>query len=262
MGDCKVIPLWRGRKSGLPTWGPTMEVHRADRPRATPGPAVVIFPGGGYQVNAPSESLPVVRWLCDAGFHAVLAFYRVAPCAYPAAVADAMRAVRLTRHHAAELGIDPERIGMVGFSAGGHLAGLVSFAPHLMADPDDDLAATISPRPQRLALVYPVGSFLPPTHEGSVARFCGVDSPDADLRARFSLERLVDRDAPPVLIAHAADDLTVPLTSSLTLARAYRENNVDVSAHVFPRGGHGFVLEPPDAGAAWPDPLRLWFEQL
>lgn len=206
---------------------------------------MVVCPGGGYGRHAPHEGEPVARWLASLGIAALVLDYRVAPHRHPASLRDGQRAVQLARHHAAGWGIDPARIGMLGFSAGGHLAAAVGTFPDA-ADPDsDDPVARQRSRPDLLALAYPVISFGERRHQGSTDNLLGPGATEA-ARDAVSLERLVEARTPSAFLWHTADDRSVPVEHSLLFASALGRHGVPFALHVYPHGRHGLGLAEDD----------------
>jgi acetyl esterase/lipase len=230
----------------------------APRRDPAPRPAVVVCPGGGYAGLAPHEGLPVARWLCGLGVDAFVLRYRVAPHRHPAPLQDAQRALRTVRHRAGEWGVDPGRVGILGFSAGGHLA--ATAGTH--GDPGNAAAADPverqSSRPDLMVLCYAVLTFGPFGHEGSLRNLLGPDAPPA-LRASLSLETRVREDTPAAFLWHTADDQGVPVENSLLFAMALRRAGVPFALHVFEHGRHGLGLaeEDPDVGA-WTVRCEAW----
>lgn len=214
--------------------------------------AVLICPGGGYNVQAPHEGQPFAQLFAMNGIVGVVLTYRVNPDRYPGAYADACRAMRILREKAEKYNIDPTKLGIMGFSAGGHLASTVATQPDLYKDPQDDLADRISARPDRLMLGYPVISFIDDfAHSGSARSLLG-DDPDPSLMQQLSNNRQVTEKNPPAFIFHTADDKGVPVQNSLTFTEACLQHNVPVELHIYPKGEHG-------VGMALNDPsLRSW----
>lgn len=220
-----LVPLTEYRVSG-------------DRPRG----AVVVCPGGGYAHLAPHEGEPIAKWLNSLGISAVVAHYRRAPNRHPVPLQDAQRAIRHVRFHAAEWNVRPDRIGILGFSAGGHLA--ATAGTHFDAGNPDaaDPIDRVSCRPDAMVLCYPVITFeAPHRHVGSMNNLLGENPPD-DLRLSLSNELQVTSRTPPAFLWHTADDAGVPVENSLLFAQAMRKNNAPFSLHVFPSGRHGLGL--------------------
>ncbi len=257
----RITPLW---PDGSPLNGrnpqdrPRLEIYAPIEPHLTEAPAVIICPGGGYSHLAPHEAAPVAWMLARHGFAALVCHYRVAPNRYPAAYADVSRAVRVARRMAPELHIDPARIALMGFSAGGHAAVTVATRPDLYREPADNLAGTVSARPDRTILAYPVVSMLEEPHLGCLENLLGPD-PDVALRTALSAERWVSADTPPVFLFHTADDPSVPAGHSLRYAAACLAHGVPVEMHLFSHGHHGVGLAQDfPALAPWPHLLLTW----
>jgi acetyl esterase/lipase len=221
--------------------------------------AMVVCPGGGYGMLASDhEGVQFARLFASKGMVAAVLTYRVAPNKFPAPYADAVRAMRIVRSRASEFGIDPSRIGLMGFSAGGHLASTVATQPQLYKDPEDSLAASVSARPDRVVLGYPVITFGEFTHAGSVKNLLG-DNPSAAQREQFSGELHVGPQTPPAFIFHTADDGAVPVQNAFLFAEACVKNKVHVALHVYPRGKHGvgMALDNPEL-SGWTEVLLRW----
>lgn len=212
-------------------------------------PAVLVLPGGGYRRISMTEAEPVARWLNGLGFHAAFARYPVAPARHPAAAEFASSALALLKSDRSPLPNDPDRVAVLGFSAGGHLAAT--------------LATSSVPRPDLCVLSYPVISLVEDAHEGSRQNLLGPD-PEPGLAELLSAERRVDASTPPTFVWHTAEDPTVLVSNSLRYAEALWRRGVHVELHVFNEGGHGLSLAAgPDSarlGAAqWPSLCRAWF---
>jgi acetyl esterase/lipase len=212
---------------------------------ATPTAAVVVCPGGGYRMLAAHEGEPIARWLNSLGIAAFVLEYRYAPERHPAPLHDAQRAIRLVRHYAAEWNIAPDRVGILGFSAGGHLA--ATAGTHYDAgDPHAaDLVDRHSSRPDLIVLCYAVITFMPGGHSGSMGNLLGENPPD-DLRALLSNELHVTAETPPAFLWHTAEDASVPVEDSLLFASAMYRARVPFELHVFPQGRHGLGLAVDD----------------
>jgi acetyl esterase/lipase len=212
-----------------------------------PHPAMVVCPGGGYRRHAPHEREPVARWLNGLGIAAFVLEYRVAPQRHPAPLEDATDAIRTVRQRAAEWRVDPSRVGILGFSAGGHVA---ASAGTLAEDP--------SGRPDLVVLCYPVISFGEHRHDGSMLNLLG-DDPPADAQAALSLETRVSAETPPAFLWHTAEDGAVPVENSLLFAAALARHDVPFALHVFPHGRHGLGLAEgePEVGA-WTSLCAAW----
>lgn len=266
-GAPKVVRLWEG---DAPEAQGTQE---ADIPTLTiyppaegknNGAALVVCPGGGYGGLAAHEGKPVAEWFASLGGTGLVLRYRLGPkYHHPAEMHDVQRALRYTRAHAQQWGIDPTRIGVIGFSAGGHLASTA--ATHF--DSGDAGAADpvekVSCRPDFAVLVYPVISMHPPiTHGGSRKNLLG-DSPDEHLVDLLSNEKQVTEKTPPTFLVHSSDDHAVPVENSLNFALALSGHKVPFEMRIFSHGGHGFGLGGNDPElTTWPRDVALWLEHM
>lgn len=206
-------------------------------------PAMLVIPGGGYGcVCADREGAPIAKAFMERGFTAFVLGYRVAPERYPAPLIDGARAIAYIRENCDALGVDPDRIFTVGFSAGGHLVGLLAthhkYAEELLSLPENFT------RPSGSVYCYPVVSASCATHGGSFANLLGKPLSDytEDEKVRFSIEKCVNSETPPAFIWHTAKDELVPPLGSLKLAEAYMAAGVPVSMHLYPYGTHGVAL--------------------
>lgn len=204
-------------------------------------PCLVVCPGGGYGRKAMHEAIPVAHWLNALGVSALVLDYRVAPHRHPAPLTDAQRLIRLARHNAAEWDIDPKRIGILGFSAGGHLAAAASTLFDGGDPAAEDPVERQSSRPDASILCYPVITFGEHRHDGSMRNLLGK-RPLPRLRIDLSLESRVTPETPPTFLWHTADDSAVPVENALLYARACHANRVPFALHVFPEGRHGLGL--------------------
>jgi xylan 1,4-beta-xylosidase len=226
------------------------------------GTAVIVCPGGGYaRLAIANEGEGVARRLQADGITTFILEYRLAEYGHPAPLQDVLRAVRLLRSRAPELGIRPDRIGVMGASAGGHVA---ASAATLFDAPEGRTGAALdatSARPDFVALLYPVITMAPPfAHEGSRRALLGAAPPDA-LVDRLSLDTQVRRDTPPVFLVHTAEDTSVPLENSLLFYQALRRAGVSAELHLFERGAHGFGTRD-DLGptSGWVDRWLEWMQ--
>lgn len=229
----------------------------------TQGPrgAVIVLPGGGYRMRAEHEGDPIARWVNSLGYHAFVVSYRVAPHRHPAPMQDAQRAIRIVRHRASEWGIAPDAIGVIGFSAGGHLVATVSTQFDLgRADASDPVLQT-SCRPDFAILCYPVISFIEEVHQGCIDNLLG---PDADVASRreMSAELNVTADTPPSFIWHTVEDQSVPVNHPLVYARALGASGVPYALHIFPAGRHGLGLADGHPAGAWTALASTWMAGL
>jgi acetyl esterase/lipase len=228
---------------------------------------MLVLPGGGYHLLAAHEGETYARWLAARGVHAAVLDYRLASAGYrhPAMLSDAARGLRLLRARARREGRDPARIGVIGSSAGGHLAALLStlFAHADAVDPLTDEIARESARPDATVLCYPVISFAEDfTHQDSRDRVLGP-APEAALVDLLSAERQVHTDCPPAFVWHTAEDRSVPMANSLAYAQACWSAGVACALHIFPKGAHGLGLGRPEKPAPpWAPLLEHWLGEL
>lgn len=223
-----------------------------------PRGAVIVCPGGAYEHLAPHEGEPIARWANSLGYSAFVLHYRLAQ--HPAPLEDAQRAVQLVRAKASEFNILPEKIAILGFSAGGHLAASAGTFFTSGDSTAKDPIERCSSRPDAMILCYPVISFGPYGHRGSMVNLLGGE-PSEDLRERLSLENSVTKETPPCFIWHTADDEAVPVENSLLFARALREKKVPFALHIYPEGRHGLGLGE-GLEASWTELCGKWLGSL
>lgn len=223
--------------------------------------AILICPGGGYYVQAPHEGEPFARLFSLYGIVGVVLTYRVFPDRYPGSYSDACRAMRVLRKNAEKYQIDPTRIGIMGFSAGGHLASTVATQPDLYKNPEDDLSDHFNARPDRVILGYPVISFIDDfAHEGSKISLLG-EAPAPAMVKQLSNNYQVTENTPPAFLFHTASDQGVPVYNSLSFAEACVKNKVPVALHVFPEGRHGVGMAKDDSQLSiWTENLINWLQ--
>jgi len=225
------------------------------------GTAVVVCPGGGYRNLAMDhEGDQIAKWLNSLGVSAFVLKYRLGPkYHHPVELGDAQRAIRTVRAKAAEYRVATDRIGIMGFSAGGHLASTAGThfdaGDASAADPID----RVSSRPDFLVLGYPVISFTTPyTHKGSLQNLLG-DNPDPKLVESLSNELQVTAQTPPTFLFHTTADATVPVENSVLFYLALRKAGVPAEMHIYERGPHGLGLASLDeALSSWPSRLAAW----
>lgn len=223
--------------------------------------AIIICPGGGYVERAFHEGEPVALWLNSIGISAFVLNYRVAPSyRYPYPFMDIQRATRLVRYHADEWHIDPNRIGVMGFSAGGHLASTLGTHFDSGCPDAEDPIDRITCRPDAMILCYPVITFGEYRHHGSMISLLG-DNPSDDMIKFLSNELHVSSDTPPTFLWHTADDEVVAVENSLLFARALRRCGVPFELHVYPHGPHGLglALEEPSV-KSWTELCARWLK--
>lgn len=208
---------------------------------ATARGAVLVCPGGGYGGRSPREADPVARRFNSLGFHAFVVHYSVAPRRHPLPVADISRAVRIVRSRAEEWKVNPSKIAVCGFSAGGHLAassGVLYGRDYLQ---EDGSMGRVSNRPDALILSYPVITSGEWAHRGSFDNLLG-ESPAPEALRETSLELQVSAKTPPAFLWHTVDDGAVPVENSMLFASALRKHGVPFEMHLYPSGPHGYAL--------------------
>jgi acetyl esterase/lipase len=222
---------------------PTIAVYKPAKPN---GAAVIVAPGGGYSILAiEHEGTQTCEWLNTLGVTAILLKYRVPKREMQmpdnlAAIQDAQRAVSLVRANAKEWGLDPKRIGMLGFSAGGNLTAWACLAGKRHYEPVDD-ADKLPSKPDFAALIYP--AYL------------------VDAKGELKPEYQPTKDSPPMFFAHANDDPVTPLSSAMLYA-ALKKQGVPAELHIFATGGHGYGMKKsPNPVSAWPDRCGDWLKQ-
>lgn len=244
---------------------PTLIAFRPEHPN---GSALLMAPGGGYAwVVMDKEGYEAAERFARAGVTVFVMTYRLPQEGWSAGPAtplqDAQRALRVIRARAGDFKVDPRRVGVIGFSAGGHVAGGLTLKFDKPAYPAVDSADLASARPDFSVLIYPVATLATPyAHPGSRRNLLG-DAPTPAAIAEWSLETNARPDAPPVFIVHAVDDASVPVENSLQLFDALRARKVLVEMHLFEEGGHGFGLRfaVGKPAAAWPDLVLGWMKR-
>jgi acetyl esterase/lipase len=282
----KILPLWEAdppnyRETGEVTIWDTSDIVRVrlvQKPdiavflpskKNASGEAVVICPGGGYNILAYDwEGSDIARWLNSHGIAAFVLKYRlpgsksnVVPHKSP--LMDAQRAVRMVRYNAERWHIDQDKIGIMGFSAGGHLASTLS--THFdSGDPSSvDPIERASCRPDFSLLVYPVISFTGEfTHSGSRNALLG-ENPDEELVEYYSNELQVTEQTPPAILIHSDDDTGVPVENSIVYYQALRAHKIPSELHIYPYGGHGYSLAIGQGHlSTWPDRVIDWIKYM
>ncbi len=270
-GTPEVVPLWPGRAPGAvgddARDRPTLTVYRpfGRKPTDPPTAAVVIAPGGGYVFLATNhEGRQVANDLNALGLTAFVLRYRVGPrYRHPVPLGDAQRALRLVRARAAEFGVRPDQVGILGFSAGGHLAATAATRFDRGGAAGDaaagDAVERQPSRPDFVVLGYPVISFdAPYAHRGSGENLLGPGA-DPRLVASLSADRNVTARTPPAFLVHTDEDDGVPPENSLAFYQALRRARVPAELHVFERGPHGLGMGGEQPGyAEWPRLLAVW----
>lgn len=274
-GQSQTIRLWRGKPPGGPGPSGVEQITAGGavaniseprlvmvRPRKPNGSAVIILGGGGYRrISIAKEAEPTAAWLREYGITTFVLYYRLPNAGWPmgAPFQDTQRAMRVVRSRAEEFDIDESQIGIIGYSAGGHCAGMISMRPedklYAVADDADEQSA----RPDFAGFIYPVLTMMPPNRTKiSTAILLGVN-PTLEQCAAMSVDQHVTKDAPTTFLAHATDDPIAPVENSLLMFAALRRAHVPVEMHVFRSGGHGFTLgQPGSEDHAWPKLFATW----
>jgi acetyl esterase/lipase len=263
-------PAWRMFPDGPQLWiegiaNPEVNVFR---PALADGSSLLVIPGGSYIFQAvQNEGLHPAEFFNAKRTTVFILTYRLPTEGWAnrsvAPLSDAQRAMRLIRSRAADFKIDPNRVGILGFSAGGHLAAdlTVSYDEHVYTPVD--AADQLSAKPAFSGLVYPVATLQPNiTHADSRDHLLGPNAPAALVQAR-SPEQHITAQTPPSFVVHAFDDGLVPVENSLAWIAAAKAAKTSVEAHLFAQGGHGFGLHLPkeNSGSLWPELFALWMRQ-
>ena len=261
------ITLWANGAPGA------LGADSTDTPILTPylppagtanGTGVVIFPGGGYQhLSMQKEGSDIANWLAGAGVTTFVVRYRLGPrYRHPTMLGDAQRAIRTVRARAAEWNVDPRRLGVIGFSAGGHLASTTGTHFDAGNPASADPIERANARPDFMLLIYPVITMRDSiTHGGSRRNLIGADAAPELVRL-LSNETQVSRETPPTFIVHSTDDKAVPVENALLFYQALKRNAVPAELHVFEHGGHGFGLAPSDPVlSAWTTICEAWMRR-
>ncbi len=258
----EALDLWPRGKTPMarPDDGsfPNLRVYLPS-PEHRTGKTVLIFPGGGYAlVSSAKEGHRPAQLLNAHGIAAAVLEYRHAPHRHPVPLMDAQRGLRVLRHWAEARGLDADQVGVMGFSAGGHLAGSLATQPEVSAGRIGDAMDAVSFRPDFAALIYPVVSFTATSsHSGSRNNLLG-NAPDPALAEALSIEKAVSPGTPPMFLVHAQDDLSVSPANSIGLFEALTRQQVPAELHIYPKGGHGFGLA---ANHPWGELLLHWLRQ-
>jgi acetyl esterase/lipase len=277
----KVIDIWQGKVPGaIPNpdyklivdssnnWikmrnisNPMLDMYPAPAGKSN-GTAVIICPGGGYWALAiKHEGSEIAAWLNSIGITAFVLKYRLPDNSMMTDKAigpmqDAQEAVRIVRRHAKEWNINPDKIGIMGFSAGGHLAS--SLSTHF-SEKTYEPADSTSARPDFSLLIYPVISMDSSiTHSGSRSNLLG-EKPSKELVKHFSNELQVGKQTPPAFLVHSIDDYAVPVQNSINYAMALKKFNIPCELHMYQTGGHGYGLgRSSNTESSWPEACKKW----
>ena len=245
---------------------PTLTIYLPPKEKAT-GAAVVICPGGGYgHLAMDHEGHQIGQWLNSFGVAGFIVAYRHsrsgAGYCHPAPIQDAQRAIKTVRSRAKEWGVNPGRIGILGFSAGGHLASTAATHFNESFNKTRDKIDRASARPDFAVLVYPVIAFGEPfTHNGSQRNLLGADA-DTSLVEKFSNEKQITPQTPPTFLIHTWADTGVPAENSIHFYLALRKAKVPAEMHIFLKGPHGFGLgQKVEGTSAWPGLCQNWMQE-
>lgn len=241
---------------------PRLKLFRPARPN---GAALLVTPGGGYSVIViDAEGYQIGPWLSERGWTVFVLYYRLPGEGWAnradVPLADAQRAMRLIRSRATRYGFDPEKLGALGFSAGGHVCGDLATRHDAKVYEPIDAVDRLSARPVIAAPIYAVQSMTPPlAHAGSREMLLGPN-PSRAIEQAHSPAHNVSARTPPCFLAHAEDDATVAVANSLEMRAALKAAGVEVETHLFTAGGHGFGLPGPKGEPArhWPEMFAAW----
>lgn len=240
---------------------PTLTAYPVESKKKVP--CVIVFPGGGYVGLADDhEGKQICELLNENGFYAFIFRYRLSPYHFPVQELDAKRAVRYVRANADKFGIDPHKIGIIGFSAGGHLVCMTGLRFDDGLDDGDEIDR-VSSRPDNVCACYAVASLDKEiTHLGTRKVVLG-DTDNDELAEKYTSDKIVPDDAPPFFIWHTAEDRGVDVRNSLRLATAFAEKKMPFELHVFPHGAHGLGLAKSTPLACdWSDLYIKWLRSL
>lgn len=257
------IPLWPGPAPGAlgadPKDIPSITVFLPEAGKGTGG-GMVIFPGGGYGGLSGAEGAGFAKWLAANGMVSLVVKYRLGSDGYkhPVMLEDAARAVRLARSRSAEWGIDPAKIGVMGSSAGGHLASTILTHFDTGNPGSSDPVDKESSRPDLGVLCYAVITMGKDTHGGSKANLIGAKAAP-ELVEYLSSEKQVTANTPPCFIWHTWEDPAVKVENSLMFAQALREKRVGFELHIYEKGGHGMNLGP--GPHRWTQDCLAWLRE-
>ena len=269
-----VIPLW---PEGVPNPKANVAPERDDggnithvsQPTLTYYPtasdrqartAVIVCPGGGYEfLSFTHEGRQYAQWLNSLGVTAFVLKYRLSDFGHPAPLQDVLRAIRTVRSQAAKYGVEPDRIGVMGSSAGGHLAASAATLYDLPAGRTGALLDAVSARPDFAILAYPVITMEPPAAHMGSRHFLLGDHPSPELVQLMSVEKQVNANTPPTFLFHSQDDGAVPIENSILFFQALTRAHVPAEMAFFERGGHGMAMNTGQGNASnWPKRVEEW----
>ncbi len=246
---------------------PSMDIFLPSE-RIRTGQAVLICPGGGYAMIAyDSEGTDVAKWFNSKGVVAAVLKYRLPSSesntvSHKSPILDAQRAIRLIRHNAEEWGVDTDRVGVMGFSAGGHLASTLSTHYDVPYADELDKIDELSARPSFSILCYPVITFKDDYTDNGTRNRLTRSNPTEELIEEFSNELHVDENTPPAFFVHSSNDSIVPVQNSSQYYQRLVESGVEAEMHIYPMGGHGYSLAPADSYlSTWTQRLEAWLRR-
>lgn len=274
--DLEQIPLWRNimpdgsgpqvaekitaNGSVTNVSNPRLIIHKPTKPNGT---AILVISGGGYaHIELGKESTPVANWLQSQGITAFELIYRLPQEGWKTTHApfqDAQRAMKLIRSMAVQYGINPAKVGILGFSAGGHLAGMIAAQPDKKYYKPIDAIDALSAKPDFAGLIYPVITMLPPFNKTHAKKSILGEDPTTAQEEAFSVELQVNSSMPPTFLAQAIDDPISPINNSYLMNAALEKAGVPVEMHIFQTGGHGWGMGKKSSPvSAWPTLFQTW----
>lgn len=241
---------------------PKLLVHLPKNPNGT---AILVISGGGYaHIETGKESAPASNWLNSLGITAFELVYRLPQENWQnteVAFQDAQRAMRVIRNKAKDLGINPNKIGVLGFSAGGHLAGMLSSTFGENYYKPTDSIDNLSAKPNFCALIYPIISMLPPNNNTHSFRMLLGKNPSLEQETKYSVEKQVNSENPTTFIAQALDDPISPVENSILMFQALKSKNIPAEMHIFQNGGHGWGMGKPGTDTtSWSGLFENWLK--
>lgn len=242
---------------------PRLIVHQPAHPN---GVAILLISGGGYaHIELGKESTPTAKWLQSQGVTAFELVYRLPTEGWSSVnvpFQDAQRAMKIVRSQADVLGFDAHKIGIIGFSAGAHLAGFTAALPEQSLYASTDPIDALSARPDFVGLIYPVLTMLPPFNQTHAHKSILGQNPSPAQETAFSIERQITAQMPPTFLAHSQNDTVSRVDNSLLMFAALRQSHIPAELHVFQTGGHGWGMGKKGSGTqAWSGLFAAWAQQ-
>lgn len=260
-----IIHLWEkapffGEKEPESSFNPYIKTYFIKNSPA----CILVCPGGGYEyLSDIHEGSEIAEWLNSKGISAAVLYYRVAPYTQPNQLSDVKRAMRILKYKSEEAGYPKNKIGIMGFSAGGHLAGCASVHYEEEKNPSDNIDKEAS-RPDFQILCYPVVTTdMSFTHHDSIISLLGKELENEELAEYYSIEKQITADTPPAFIWHTADDNCVPMKNSLVYAQNLTDHRIPTELHIYPFGEHGASLAKNIPNTEkWTEDLEKWLENI